>query len=314
VKPTGYEDARNAEKAELDRERVRLWYVAATRACEVLILPRFDVVAKGSAWISLLDLALANLPALDLSHLPPEIGSDGVGVQNTQTHVAFAAEAEVIADGRQRIVWLAPSRDENASGPALQTELPDILMTDIDGAPVQEGIAPPIQGGRERGLVLHKLFEEVLTGETVETEIAIVDRARELIRAIGQPLVTDPAQGLAPAELADSVLRALNLPEIVALRPGLTPEFPVYASTLTGKVEEATAGIADAIAFGADGKPHVIIDWKTDVAPVAETLEHYRAQVRAYLDVTQAERGLIVLATSGTIITVERTTATVAAS
>ena len=30
-------------KAELDRERIRLWYVAATRARELLVLPRLDV-------------------------------------------------------------------------------------------------------------------------------------------------------------------------------------------------------------------------------------------------------------------------------
>ena len=32
VVPEGYETARQAEKEELDRERIRLWYVAATRA------------------------------------------------------------------------------------------------------------------------------------------------------------------------------------------------------------------------------------------------------------------------------------------
>jgi exodeoxyribonuclease-5 len=29
-----------------------------------------------------------------------------------------------------------------------------------------------VQGGRERGLILHKLMEEVLTGETPEAEAA----------------------------------------------------------------------------------------------------------------------------------------------
>ena len=37
--PEGYETARQAEKEELDRERIRLWYVAATRA-------RFAALAK----------------------------------------------------------------------------------------------------------------------------------------------------------------------------------------------------------------------------------------------------------------------------
>lgn len=147
-----------------------------------------------------------------------------------------------------------------------------------------------------------------------ETEPALVARAEALIRAIDRPVANDPAQGLVPAELATCVARALSLPEIVALRPGLLPEFPVYASTLTEEQEEATAGIADAVAFGPDGAPQVIVDWKSDVAPTPETLEHYRAQVRAYLDMTETERGLIVLATSGLVIPVARMNFAAAAS
>src|SRR3546814_4509354 len=75
VKPAGYDEARDAEKAELDRERVRLWYVAATRARELLVLPRLDAAPSKSAWISLLDLSLADLPALDVAHLTLEMGA-----------------------------------------------------------------------------------------------------------------------------------------------------------------------------------------------------------------------------------------------
>ena len=91
---------------------------------------------------------------------------------------------------------------------------------------------------------------------------------------------------------------------MAVLRPELLPEFPVYASTLIEAHEEVTSGIADAIAFGPDGAPQVVIDWKSDVDLAPETLEHYRAQVRAYLDATGAERGLIVAVTSGTVISV----------
>src|SRR3546814_8774711 len=58
VPPSGYDDARQAEKDELDRERVRLWYVAATRARELLVLPRLDVTPSKSTWIGLVDLSL----------------------------------------------------------------------------------------------------------------------------------------------------------------------------------------------------------------------------------------------------------------
>ena len=50
VKPTGYQAALTVESAEIERERGRLWYVAATRARELLLLPRLDVTPKGSLW------------------------------------------------------------------------------------------------------------------------------------------------------------------------------------------------------------------------------------------------------------------------
>jgi exodeoxyribonuclease-5 len=127
-----------------------------------------------------------------------------------------------------------------------------------------------------------------------------------LIVEMGHSVVDDPAKGLSPAELATTAVRALSLPEIVGLRPGLLPEFPVYASISMGQEEEATAGIADAITFREDGAPDVIVDWKSDVSPTSDVLEHYRAQVGAYLDMTGANRGLIVLATTGVVISVER--------
>ena len=299
VEPTGYETARDDEKAELDRERVRLWYVAATRARELLVLPRLDVDAAASAWLSVVDLALPKLPALDLDHLPPEVGVAEPDTRNRQTRAAFAAEAAAIAERTRTIVWRAPSRDEGPTQPVQAEEAPTLLATDGDGAPADGLALAAVQGGRERGLILHKLIEEVLTGETVETMPDLVARAEILVSTLGRPVMEDPAQGLVPAELAGCVVRALSLPEVAALRPRLLPEFTVYASTDADPHEEAAAGIVDAIAFGADGKPEVVIDWKSDVAPAPETVEHYRAQVHAYLEMTGAGRGLVVFMTSG---------------
>ena len=304
VEPNGYAAARDDEKAELDRERVRLWYVAVTRARELLVLPRLDVDAASTAWRSLVDLALPDLMALDLDRHPPEVSVVDSGVENEQTREVFAAEAAAIAEHQRSIVWRVPSRDEGAAGPVVREEIPAIIVTDGDGAPAESDATATIQGGRERGLILHKLIEEVLTGETVEAQSTLIARAETLIRALGCPVTDDPTQGLAPAELAGCVVRALSLPEVAVLRPELLPEFPVYASTLTEAHEEVTTGIADAIAFGPDGAPQVVIDWKSDVNLGPETLEHYRAQVRAYLDATGAERGLIVAVTSGTVISV----------
>ena len=94
------------------------------------------------------------------------------------------------------------------------------------------------------------------------------------------------------------------------MRPGLLAEFPVYAAQAVDGVETATAGIADALTLTSEGRPAVVVDWKSDVAPDPQTLDHYRAQVRAYIDMTGAERGLIVLMTTGIVIPVQATNPT----
>lgn len=301
VRPTGYEEARNAEKTELNRERIRLWYVASTRARELLILPRLNVAAKRSTWISLIDLSLSELPALDIGHFTLGIGEGSPTVENTQSREVFAAEAATIDAHRRHVLWLTPSRDEGAPGSALQVEAPQILAFNNESI-IEEKRSAAVQGGRERGLILHKLIEEALTGETADMRLALIARADAFIKMLGFSAAIDPAHGLAAAELADCVLRTLALPEIVALRPSLVPEFPVYASAMIETQEEAMSGIADAIAFGPDGLPEVVIDWKSDVDPSTEIIEHYRAQVSAYLDMTRTKRGLIVMMTSGVVI------------
>ena len=306
VPPEGYEAARGAEKDELERERIRLWYVAATRARELLVLPRLDTTPSKSAWIGLVDLTLAALPGLDASHLPAGFTATAAGAANAQARAIFAAEAETIATGQTRLTWLAPSRDENTAGVVLRKEEAALWTGSADDQLPELETVALVQGGRERGLILHKLMEEVLTGETAEAEAALTERAGDLIRALGQSPVADPATGLSAQELAACVTRTLALPDIAALRPGLLAEFPVYAALAVDGVETATAGIADALTLTAEGRPAVVVDWKSDVAPAPGTLDHYRAQVRAYLDMTGAERGLIVLMTSGAVIPVLR--------
>ncbi|MGO9772266.1 MAG: UvrD-helicase domain-containing protein [Roseiarcus sp.] len=313
VAPNGYDAARQAEKDELDRERVRLWYVAATRARELLVLPRLDTTPSKSAWIGLVDLSLTDLPALDVSHLPLDPAATVAGAGNTQTRDSFAAEAAAIADRQTRLTWLAPSRDESASGSVLQEEEAAIWTGSGDGQPPELEPIITIQGGRERGLILHKLMEEVLTGETNEAPAALVERAAHLIRALGKTPVADPAVGLSAEELAGCVTQTLALPQITALRPVLLAEFPVYAVRAEKDEEIATAGIADALAVGPDGRPVIVVDWKSDVNPDPQTLDHYRAQVRAYLDMTGAQQGFIVLITIGTVITVSPSPQTMAA-
>jgi exodeoxyribonuclease-5 len=304
IAPEGHEVVLNAERAELDRERIRLWYVAATRARELLVLPRFDVPSGRTAWNALIDLNLPGLPALDLAQLPEPVAATRPRSSNTQTRDAFAAQTNVIHEQQPHLVWRAPSRDEGAAGNVLAREQPDIWSAGTDEAAPDLKAPPTIQGGMERGLILHKLMEEILTGEIADDAEAVTARAGELITSLGQAPAADPATRLSPAELTGCVARTLALPQVVALRPRLLPEFPVYGIADERDGQSATAGIADALALAESGATEVVIDWKSDVNPSDATLDHYHAQVRAYLEITGAREGLIVLMTSGQVIPV----------
>ena len=305
IRPAGCEAALEAEKAELGRERIRLWYVALTRARECLVLPRFDVQTGPATWMSLPRLPLGELSAFECSTLDDRQEIAAGGNPNGQTREEFALEAAAIAARQHRIVWTVPSRSEGPALPSAEEEAPEIWIAGSEDTPEEAPAGPAIRGGRERGIILHRLIEETLTGETSETEDSLAGRAAILIGMAGRAVAADPAEGLEPRELARCVLRALSLPEIAALRPDLQPEFPVHAATAAAAEESVASGIADAVAFDADGAPYAVVDWKSDVLPAPATLEHYRAQVRAYLHMTGASLGLIVLATSGTVIRVK---------
>ena len=305
VRPAGCEAAQEDEKAELGRERIRLWYVALTRAQEWLVLPRFDVQTGSATWMSLPRLPLGELPAFECSAPGGRQEAATGGNPNGQTREEFAREAAAITARQHRIVWTVPSRSEGPALPSAEDEAPEIWIAGSEDVPEEAPPGPAIRGGRERGIILHRLIEETLTGETSETEDSLADRAAILIGMAGRAVAADPSEGLEPRELARCVLRALSLPEIAALRPDLQPEFPVHAATASAAEENVASGIADAVAFDADGAPCAVVDWKSDVLPAPATLEHYRAQVRAYLHMTGASLGLIVLATSGTVIRVK---------
>ena len=304
VRPAGYGAALQAEKDEVDRERVRLWYVAATRARELLVLPRPDVKPQSSAWIAAVDFSLADLTTLDLSDIAPAVATSSAGPVNGQTRHQFAAEVANIAQLQKHLVWLAPNRDENATGSAVQPEAVGTWIdVELDAAPPVNG-QPAVQGSRERGLILHKLMEEIITGELGEAESVVKERALELIVALGYAPTDDPRQGLSPDEMANCILRTLEIPEIAKLRRRMLAELSVCSKRSRDTKQLVTYGIVDAITLDEDAKPVVIIDWKSDVNPDALKLDHYRAQMRTYLQMTNSSRGLIVLMNRGTIIEV----------
>ncbi len=272
------------------RERERLWYVACTRARELLIVPELRQ-AEQRSWARIVDMAYGVLPTLDLAHMaaaPPSTSGDP---PNLETGESFAAEAAAIETASVPITWIRPSDHD-----------PDRMPT-VDVIPSEAGAGPeadaPIGPGRVRGLLLHKLMEEVLDGEIVADVARFSDRARELLAEL---IIDSTEAGFLPdaGEIAATAWRTFELPEIAALRERLRPEWPIYSFSVGGQSQTALAGRADAFAFDGD-RPDIVIDWKSDINPSEAEMRGYASQLGDYLRATGASRGALVYMTIGAV-------------
>jgi ATP-dependent exoDNAse (exonuclease V) beta subunit len=272
------------------RERERLWYVACTRARELLIVPEM-AQAEQKSWARVVHLGHDALPELDLSGMTPAPMPAIADRPNTQTAELFAAERAIIDEAAVPLTWVRPS-DHDPD----RLEAVEAITLDVGDAPE---VDLPVGAGRVRGLLLHKLMEEVLSGELVEEVERFANRARELV---GE-LVLDPDDGdvLPDAEeIAATAWRTLQLPEIAALRERLTPEWPVYALLEDSSKPRALAGRIDAIAYAGD-RAEVIVDWKSDVDPSDADIRLHAGQLEDYLRATGAPRGAVVYMTPGLV-------------
>jgi ATP-dependent exoDNAse (exonuclease V) beta subunit len=307
--PADYELVKAAERDQVRRERVRLWYVAITRACDLLLLPR-QSERKANDWMSIVDLKLDELPIFDhraIEYAPniPKFDEP----QNAQDETTWRNEAAAIAATHRSIVWRSPSRHEMpaATPPPDRDEIfadATVLSDQLPPTSENVGVTGTIRGSRERGLVVHKLLEEVLTGETPEQQQALEARARDLLGQLGTAEAPRPEEGPHAPELAATTLRALAVPEIVACRSRLLPEMTVFCVQANGKSTTYVGGVADAVAYQPSGAPDLVVDWKTDVSPSAQQIELYREQMRDYLAATGAPEALLVFVTTGQLFRV----------
>lgn len=289
VVPPELRSALETDDESLMRERERLWYVACTRARELLIVPEL-AQAEQKSWARIVDLGHDALPELDVSRMTPAPMPTIADPPNMQTAELFAAERAIIDEAAVPLTWVRPSDHD-----------PDRLEA-VEAITLDAGDAPevdlPVGAGRVRGLLLHKLMEEVLTGELVEEVGRFARRTRELLAE----LVLDPddSEALPDAdEIAATAWRTLQLPDVAALRERLTPEWPIYA-LLEGLKPRALAGRIDAIAYAGD-RAEAVIDWKSDVDPSDADIRLHAGQLEDYLRETGAPRGALVYMTPGLV-------------
>jgi exodeoxyribonuclease-5 len=110
------------------------------------------------------------------------------------------------------------------------------------------------------------------------------------------------SDGISPRELAGTIVRTLSIREIRELRPRLVPEHTIYGSQSNDDGEIIVSGIADAVAYDAEGRIEFIIDWKSDVDIDTERLNSYRGQLDAYRRHSSASHAILVLMTPGKVL------------
>jgi RecB family exonuclease len=220
--------------------------------------------------------------------------------ENQQTRDIFVEQAGDIVGSHHKIEWHQPSRSE-AAAPAEVERQPIFGSTESIEETVEHPTAP-VAGGATRGTILHKLMEEVLNGETQDDLEALVARAKELMAQLSIMPSDKARDAISAREVAQTIVRKLNIREIAELRPRLVPEHTIFGSQANDDGEIIVSGIADAVAYDANGRIEVIVDWKSDVDIDAKRLNSYRGQLAAYQRHTGASRGFLVLMTSGKAI------------
>ena len=290
VVPPELRAALETDDESLMRERERLWYVACTRARELLIVPEL-AQAEQKSWARVVNLGHDLLPDLDVSRMTPVPPPTITDPPNTQTAELFAAERAIIDEAAVPLTWVRPS-DHDPD----RVEAVEAIMFDAGDA---SEVDLPVGAGRVRGLLLHKLMEEVLSGELVEEVERFANRARELVAEL--VLYPDNGDVLPDAEeIAATAWRTFQLPEIAALRERLTPEWPVYTLLEDSAKPRALAGRIDAIAYAGD-RAEVVVDWKSDVDPSDADICVHASQLEDYLRATGAPRGALVYMTPGLV-------------
>jgi ATP-dependent exoDNAse (exonuclease V) beta subunit len=290
LNPPEYDLLKEVENRELGEERVRLLYVAFTRARDLLVFPQY-LGKLGNCWHTQVDLHLHHLAEFPNLDLKEGENKPTVPPLNEQTPEVFRQEAQKLVAQTRKIQWIQPSRVE------MEEVAPPVPPDDELAELIQD-----VRGSAVRGRVLHKMLEEILLAEIQDDETSMRARAAELLQQIGESDHPDPSEGPSSREIASTIARTLQLPVVAQYRPILRPELGVFQCRNAGNENvTAIAGIVDAITQGKEGKPEIVIDWKSDVAPSPETRQRHWAQVREYLEITGALQGLIVYMSTGEV-------------
>ncbi len=289
LESTGYTEAYDNEKEFLRAERLRLLYVACTRAESHLIVSGFQS-RRTSSWGGLLAPALYAAPGVTLEWEPlPEVERPAGGAE-----VAPVVEWEAWLAERAR--WQEVSaRPSTISVTGMahggsEPFTPTLAFTDAEGdAPfVGRRFGGDAGSGTALGTAVHRVLE--LT--ELDGEADVEGTARLVVSASGVDALGIDAATLATmarsALAAEPVARAARLPHWLELPVTAVRDLPETGPILV-------EGVAD-LGYREEDGSLVIVDFKTDQGVTEPSVEAYWTQLNAYADLIAEASGQVVSA------------------
>ncbi|WP_407726528.1 UvrD-helicase domain-containing protein [Rhodococcoides fascians] len=275
VQSVDYTSVSTIEKAHTEAERVRLLYVACTRAESFLAVSGY-VGAKGS-WGKTLAAGTAGVPNVVPGLIEPVRVEDGgqpssVTLQSWdewQTETARVAETSALPS------TVSATQIAHPVLPVHEAVLAEYRSADlVFPASSIEVVAPlvgSVESGTTLGIALHALLETVPLSTLLDSEFH--ERARSAGTLAG---LVDLDRFVL---LAQSVFSSEPVQRAAAREHWQEMQLAGMSPNETIVVE----GIADLVYREDDGSL-VIVDYKTDVGVTAETLEAYWTQLSIYAD------------------------------
>ena len=279
AKSKGYDDARAIEKIHDEAEKIRLLYVACTRAESHLAVSGY-VAPRGQCW----GATLAPVVAILLNVVPELVDpvrhdDDTVQEVHRRAWAEWSAESATVRETSEAPVsYSATSIVHDDSGAAILAGYRDAGLLSFPGAAeVVAAGRPSVDSGTTLGTALHAALESVeldaapevveKAGRAAASTAGLVD-VEHFVRLIQSAFASEPVQRAAAREH----WREMQL-------AGRAPDG-------TSVVE----GIADLVYREDDGSL-VIVDYKTDVGVSAATLEAYWAQLSIYAHLLRTVAG-----------------------
>lgn len=273
TRTVGYETAANAEKAHTDAERVRLLYVACTRAESFLAVSGY-MPERQACWGKVLATAFVEVPndppeLLDVVRL--EDDGNPVGAQ-TETWDDWQAITARVAATSSIVASMSPTtiaHSDNDVTRAVLAGYSDHPFTVRSSAEIVPPSVGAVDHGTDLGTALHTLLE------TVDLAAPIDDAFEEKARAAAELAgLLDPDRFVL---LAQSALESEPVRRAAATEHWR--EMPLIGLAPDG--ETVVDGIADLV-YRDESDDLVIADYKTDLGVSAATVEDYWTQLAIY--------------------------------